>query len=151
MSSEENVFVTRLERVRDYQFRVKFDQPSIPQIITDEPEPLGRGAGPNPSRLLSAAVANCLSSSLIFCLSKARISVKDLEASAETVIRRNEEGRWRIGGLRVKIHPVISSEEVSKSKRCLELFEDFCIVTQSVRKGIDVKVEVEMDSSEMTG
>jgi hypothetical protein len=27
-------------------------------------------------------------------------------------------------------------------RRCLELFEDFCVVTQSVRRGIDAEVAV---------
>jgi hypothetical protein len=28
--------------------------------------------------------------------------------------------------------------------RCLEIFEDFCLVTQSVRAGVDVSVDVEI-------
>jgi uncharacterized OsmC-like protein len=145
MSSEENVFTTTLERVKDYQFKAKFDSPTIPEILTDEPKPLGGSAGPNPSRLLSAAVANCLSSSLIFCLNKARINVDDLNASVETVIRRNEKGRWRIAALKVRLHPFMNPEDLPRSKRCMEIFEDFCIVTESVRKGIPVDVEVEMN------
>ena len=31
----------------------------------------------------------------------------------------------------------------SRVERCLELFEDFCVVTQSVRNGIEVDVAVE--------
>ena len=115
----------------------------MPDLVTDEAEPLGKNAGPNPSRLLSAAVGNCLTSSLLFCLSKARVDVDDLKASVETVMRRNEKGRWRIAGLKVKLHPIIRAEDVSRSKRCLEGYEDFCIVTESVRKGIEVKVDVE--------
>jgi len=144
VSSGENVFVTKLERVRDYQFKVRFDSPSIPDVVTDEPEPLGKNAGPNPSRLLSAAVVNCLSSSLIFCLSRGHIEVGGLNASVQTVTRRNERGRWRIETLNVKLQPVIREDDVSKSKRCLELFEDFCVVTESARKGIKVNVDVEM-------
>jgi len=132
-----------LSRVKDYQFKVEFDLPGMPDLVTDEAEPLGKNAGPNPSRLLSAAVGNCLSSSLLFCLSKARVDVDDLKASVETVMRRNEKGRWRIAGLKVKLHPIIKAEDVSRSKRCLEVYEDFCIVTESVRKGIEVKVDVE--------
>jgi organic hydroperoxide reductase OsmC/OhrA len=126
---------------------VKFDLPGMPELLVDESEPLGKNAGPNPSRLLSAAVGSCLSSSLLFCLSKGRIAVDDLKTSVETVIRRNEKGRWRIAALKVKLHPVIREEDVSRSKRCLERFEDFCVVTESVRNGIEVNVDIEMGSS----
>ena len=148
MSSEQSVFTTRLDRVNDYQFKVRFDMPSIPELVTDESEPLGKNAGPNPSRLLSAAVGNCLSSSLIFCLNKGRIPLDDLKTSVETVARRNEKGRWRIAALNVKLSPIVRGEDVPRSKRCLELFQDFCIVTESVRKGIEVNVDVEMGSSD---
>jgi organic hydroperoxide reductase OsmC/OhrA len=151
LSSERSVFVTHLNRVRDYQFKVKFDLPGIPELLVDESEPLGKNAGPNPSRLLSAAVGDCLSSSLVFCLSKGRIAVNDLKTSVETVVQRNEKGRWRIAALKVKLHPVIREEDVPRSKRCLELFEDFCVVTESVRNGIDVNVDVEMGSSGSDG
>jgi uncharacterized OsmC-like protein len=152
VSSEQNVFTTKLERVKDYQFRVKFDLPGMHELRTDEPEPLGKNAGPNPSRLLSAAVGNCLSSSLVFCLTKGRISVNDLKTSVETVLRRNEKGRWRIAALNVKLHPVIQEDDKAKSKRCLELFEDFCIVTESVRKGIEVNVDLaSSDSASRSG
>ena len=132
-----------MSRVKDYQFKVEFDLPGMLDLVTDEAEPLGKNAGPNPSRLLSAAVGNCLSSSLLFCLSKARVDVEDLKASVETVMRRNEKGRWRIAGLKVRLRPIIRAEDVSRSKRCLEVYEDFCIVTESVRKGIEVKVDIE--------
>ncbi len=132
-----------MSRVKDYQFKVEFDLPGMPELVTDEAEPLGKNAGPNPSRMLSAAVGNCLSSSLLFCLSRAKVEVGDLKASVETVMQRNEKGRWRIAALKVKLHPIIKAEDVSRSKRCLEVYEDFCIVTESVRKGIEVKVDIE--------
>ena len=49
--------------------------------------------------------------------------------------------------MNVKLSPIIREEDVSRSKRCLELFEDFCVVTESVRKGIEVNVDVEIGSS----
>jgi uncharacterized OsmC-like protein len=142
LSAEQNIFITKLSRMKEYQFKVEFDSPGMPELMTDETEPVGQNAGPNPSRLLSAAVGNCLSSSLLFCLRKARVNVDDLEASVETVMRRNEKGRWRIASLKVKLHPAIKAEDIPRSKRCLEVFEDFCIVTASVRKGIEVNVDV---------
>ena len=145
MSSEPESFITLLERVEGYRFKVRFDSPKLPELFLDEP--VGKGSGPSASRLLSAAVGHCLSSSLLFCLAKARLNVKGMETTVETSFRRNEKGRLRIGLLKVQLHPSFAEEDVEKTKRCLELFEDFCIVTQSVRQGVPVTVDIETEGS----
>jgi organic hydroperoxide reductase OsmC/OhrA len=48
----------------------------------------------------------------------------------------------RIGKIEVEIDPQIKEVDKQQAQRCLELFEDFCVVTQSVREGIDVSVAV---------
>ena len=53
---------------RDYRFKVDFRLPAAPLIVADATPPLGEGAGPDSEKLLVAAVANCLSASLLFSL-----------------------------------------------------------------------------------
>lgn len=125
-----------------YEFSVDFEAEGVPDLLTDEPPPLGEGRGPNPARLLAAAVGNCLSASLKFCLEKSRIEVQELTTKVEGTIVRNEAGRLRIGGLRVQLEPGLDPGQVERAGRCLEIFEEFCIVGQSVRQGIDIDVEV---------
>ena len=126
-----------------FRFDVTFDDESWDPIVVDEPVPLGGGSGPNAARLLAAAVGNCLAASLLLCLEKARVELQHLEARVEGMMERNEQGRFRITGLSVTITPTVVGEPSKKYDRCLELFEDFCIVTQSVRQGIDVQVAVD--------
>ncbi len=133
---------TVLTREEGYRFRVRFDVTGMPELLTDEMPPIGEGAGPNPSRLLATAVANCLAASLLFCLQKARVSVEGLEAEVTTELTRNEAGRLRIGGMQVKIHPQWNAEAAAKAQRCLDIFESFCVVTESVRHGVPVSVEL---------
>ena len=136
-------FSLTLDRLERYRFDARFDDDAWPALRLDEPEPLGEGTGPNASRVLAAAIGNCLSASLVFCLEKARVPVGDVTARVEGHFTRNERGRMRIGGIKVTIQPRVDGIPRSRLARCMELFEDFCVVTQSVRDGIDVQVEVE--------
>ncbi|WP_455278559.1 OsmC family protein [[Eubacterium] cellulosolvens] len=147
MSTEKKVFTTKLSRISNYQFKANFDSPKDFEVLIDEPEPIGQGSAPNASRFLAAAVGNCLSASLLFCLGKAKIDLREFNTVVETVMHRNEKGRWRIASIKVKLKPQIEKSDIVKSKRCLDLFEDFCIVTQSVRKGINVDVDIDLAES----
>jgi uncharacterized OsmC-like protein len=133
---------TKLVLIEGYKFKAEFDTERIPDLIVDEPKPLGENSGPNPSRLLSVAVGHCLSSSLLFCLSKARINVKNLETTIKATHERNEEGRLRIRKLEVQMHLDVDENDKNRVARCLDIFENYCTVTQSVRKGLDVTVNV---------
>ena len=65
---ENPTFEVKLELLDNYKFAIDFGE--FGEIISDEPEPLGGGEGPNPSRLLAAATANCLAASLMFAIRK---------------------------------------------------------------------------------
>jgi len=135
-------FAISLQLLDGYAFRIEFDDEHQQPLTTDEPSPLGEDRGPSPSRLLAAAVANCLAASLLHCLRRARVPVAGLEASAVTTLGRNERGRLRIERIAVLLDPRIAPEHIDRLSRCGTLFEDFCIVTESVRQGIDVRVSV---------
>ena len=139
--SENGEFRYTIEHVDGYEFRVKFDWDTADDIVLDEPKPLGEEKGPNASRLIGAAVANCMSASLLFCLQKAKVEVKGLRAVIHGRMKRNERKRLRLGGFRVTIE-LDADADPSKLTRCLNLFEDYCVVTESVRNGIPVDVEV---------
>lgn len=138
----EGTFEVTLSRDESFEFDVDFGDGSGTTLRMDEPEPLGDGAGPNAARVVAAAVGNCLSASLLFCLSKAHIDVADVKTTVTGSIVRNEQGRMRLGSLDVRIDPDVGDVPPEKLKRCLEIFEDFCVVTAAVRDGLDVKVEV---------
>lgn len=141
--SEHPTFALTLDQRQDFQFDVTFDNESWPVLSLDEPTPLGDDTGPNASRILGAAIGNCLAASLLFCLQKSRVPVKGMKAEVRGEIRRNEKGRLRIGSVKVVLRPTLDDVPPERMSRCLDLFEDFCVVTQSVREGLDVDVSVE--------
>jgi organic hydroperoxide reductase OsmC/OhrA len=135
-------FAVTIEQEQDFEFKVRFDQPQFPEWLLDEPAPLGRDAGPNAARVLAAAIGNCLSASLLFCARKAKVNTGPIRTKVRATIVRNERGRLRIGKVDVAIGLDISEAEKAKAMRCRGLFEDYCLVTESVRHGIDVQVSV---------
>lgn len=136
-------FTVELEQLEGFEFRVRFDSPAATELNLDEPPPLGEGKGPNAARLVAAAVGNCLAASLVFCLrNKFKEHPGPVRATAVGRLERNAQGRYRIGGIDVSIALAQGAEPMKHLERCLEQFEDFCIVTESVRRGIPVSVKV---------
>jgi organic hydroperoxide reductase OsmC/OhrA len=135
-------FVLEIEQVDEYEFKVRFDKEQYAELKMDEPPPLGKDAAPSPSKMLAAAVGDCLSASLLFCLRKARVPVGPIKTRVHATVDRNERGRLRIQRLEVEIDPNIPEEAREQARRCIALFEDFCTVTQSVREGIDIQARV---------
>ncbi len=141
--AERDASFVHLDLREGYRFVV--DMGGDQTLTMDEPPPLGEGAGPNASTVLGAAVGNCLSASLVYCLRRAHLEVESLETEVVVTPVRDERGRLRIGSIKVRLHPVLAGDSPGRVGRCLELFEDFCVVTESVRHGIAVDVAVDVD------
>lgn len=142
MAEPVSEFKISIDQVADYEFRVNFGKEAIPDLLVDEGPPLGKDAGPNPSRLLAAAIGSCLNASLLFCARKGRVDVKKIHSEVKVQTVRNEARRLRIGKIEVSIDPEIAEEDKARADRCVGLFEDFCTVTESIRGGIPVEVSV---------
>jgi organic hydroperoxide reductase OsmC/OhrA len=44
--------------------------------------------------------------------------------------------------MKVRLLAKWTEETAAKAQRCLQIFEDFCVVTQAVRQGVSVEVQV---------
>jgi organic hydroperoxide reductase OsmC/OhrA len=141
--SEERTHHVTVSLARNYEFVAEFPDVAAPAaVLFDEPAPLGGGRAPNAAAMLGAAVGNCLAASLAFCLRKSRVDVDGLTAHITTRVAKNDQGKFRISGIDVELAPEFDAANQAKFDRCEHLFEDFCIVTQSVRQGIPVNVTV---------
>jgi uncharacterized OsmC-like protein len=143
LDDDRPVFTLNLEWIDHLSFKVRWDLPDAPDVLMDEPPELGgSGEGPNATRMVVAGVANCLAASLLFCLQKSKVDMKGYSIRAHGEVTRNENGRLRLS--RIRIEPLVrmGTEDTKRLSRCLELFEDYCIVTESIRKGIPVDLQV---------
>jgi uncharacterized OsmC-like protein len=126
---------------QNYQFLVDFGE-AMPGLLADEPAPLGKGEGPSPTHMLLAAVANCLSASLLFALQKFRQDAGGITTTATCIVDRNDSNRLRILQIDVTIQLGKDGSQLTHLDRILGQFENFCTVTQSVQTGIPVKISV---------
>lgn len=130
-----------LRQDRDFRFAIHFAE-DTPPFYGDEPPPLGAGTGPSPSQLLAAAVGNCLSASLLFALRKYKQSPEPLRSEAVAVVDRNPENRLRVERIRVRLQLGVPRANLQHLDRALAQFEEFCTVSQSVKRGIPIDIEV---------
>ena len=135
-----------LELVGTFAQRVNFGVAGAGTLTIDEPQPLGENSGPSPTRVLAAALASCLGASLLFCLKRARVDVLCLHTHASVSLKRNDRKRLRIDAITVQLHPIVPLNQQPRMARCIEVFEDFCVVTASVRPAITVHVSVHTET-----
>ncbi|TET75565.1 MAG: OsmC family peroxiredoxin [Candidatus Heimdallarchaeota archaeon] len=129
----------------NYKFEVDFGKSAIPDLLLDESEeiPGGEGLGPTASMLLAAAVGNCLSASLIFCVTKKKLAVTNLKTKVKFTRKRNEDGFWRISKIDVNLEPEVESKEAAQYIKCVDIFRNYCIVSGSIKAGIPINVTVD--------
>ena len=140
--TDEHRFSLEIKNLDEFAFETDFGLDGQHAFLMDEPEPVGRGRGPNAARLLAAAVGKCLSASLVFCLKKAKYPLKELRTFVDTSLSRNELGKMRVSKIVVHIQLELDGIDVSKARRCLSLFEDYCIVSATVKMAIPIQVIV---------
>ncbi|MFW9879020.1 MAG: OsmC family protein [Candidatus Thorarchaeota archaeon] len=99
--------------------------------------------GPSPAKLLALSVLGCLSASFSFCIQKKNYSLSGFEGKAEVKIARNEKGFWRVKNIDIELNPKIDTPEMRRrADQCRKFFEQYCIISESLRTGFDVNVSL---------
>lgn len=132
-----------LELERDMIFRCDMNVMKVKECYIDETNEEIDSWGPNPVKLLASAILGCLSASFIFCLQKKNLTINEFKGEAEAVIARNDQGLVRVKEINVSLIPRSTDLEILKRiEQCKKIFERYCTVTESVRAGILVNLEI---------
>lgn len=137
----EKTIQIELAQRHDYRFDVQFGG-DAPVLTTAEPAPLGTGLGPSPVQLLSAAVGNCLSDSLLFALRKFKQAPEPIRCQITSEVGRNADNRLRVLKMTAVMTLGVPAAQLEHLDRVLESFEQYCTVTQSVGQGIPIELQV---------
>jgi uncharacterized OsmC-like protein len=141
----ERRFAVRLTHQSNYQFLSQASEDGRLHggpYLSDEPDPVGDAAAPSTPALLGSALGHCLSASLLETLKHSHIDVLGCETQAVAVVKPNAEGNPRIDRVEVTIRPLIA-ERNPRMQRCEDVFENYCTVTSSVKRGVEVRVKVD--------
>jgi organic hydroperoxide reductase OsmC/OhrA len=141
----ERRFAAHLEHQGRYRFVSQASEDGVPHgapYASDEPDPVGDNSGPSTPALLGSALGHCLSAALLEALRHAHVDVSGCETDAVAVVIPNEQGLPRIDHVAVTIRPRIP-ERSHKADHCADIFQNYCTVTQSVKRGVDVRVHVD--------
>ena len=137
----EKAIRVELSQRNDYRFDIAFGD-DVPLLTSDEPAPLGTGLGPSPVQMLCAAVGNCLSDSLLFAFRKFKQEPEPIQCTVTAEVGRNADNRLRVLNMTARIQMGVAASALEQVDHVLAQFEEFCTVTQSVRQGIPISVEV---------
>ncbi len=137
----EKTIQIELTQRHDYRFDVQFGG-EVPVLTTDEPAPLGTGQGPSPVQMLSAAVGNCLSDSLLFALRKFKQAPEPIRTQVQAEVGRNADNRLRVLKITATLTLGVPAARLEHLDRVLDTFEQYCTVTQSVGQGIAIELQV---------
>jgi uncharacterized OsmC-like protein len=137
----EKTITVELRQRSNYQFDIEFSE-GMPQLMSDEPAPLGEGKGPSPVQMLAASIGNCLSDSLFFALAKFKQKPEPIHTTVNALVGRNAEGRMRVLNIKAKLRLGVKASQLDHLDRVLEQFQEFCTVTQSVGQGIPIHILV---------
>jgi uncharacterized OsmC-like protein len=138
--SDDRIAVT-LQQQEGFRFLAQYAN-DTPDLITDEPAPLGTGQGPSPAQLLVTALANCLSDSLVFALGKFRQPNDGIRTEAVGHLGRNADNLLRVLSVDVTLHLGHPAAAFQRLDRILDQFERFCTVSQSVIAALPIQLRV---------
>ncbi len=134
-----------LKQEEEMIFKCDLGQLKIQNLYIDEKHKQEtERIGPSPAKLLALSVLGCLAASFTFCLQKKDFTLSNLEGKAEVTIARNDKGFWRVKKIDIIIIPKVGDPKMRKRvDQCRKFFEQYCIISESVRNGIDLNVNLE--------
>lgn len=123
------------------------------EVVFDEPEPRGKDEYPSPVTYMFASLVGCQLSVLSWCLKKANVDEFHITADAESTKRMEavadempDRTGKRIEHIDIDITLEVPEEFESRAQRCLEVYDQGCVVGQSFRAGIDYTPRTQLET-----
>ena len=114
------------------------------EMKVDEPESFhGTDLGPSSVEYLLIGIGGCLATTFAYCLQKRSVDITKLDIIVDGKLAHVEpKKRLRLVNVDVTIRYLPQKNtSLKKINMCIEEFEEFCIVSQSIQNGFPINVE----------
>ncbi len=115
----------------------------------DEPESFhGADTGPSAAEYLGVSIGGCLGTSFAYCAKHVDLELDAIKVTVDVEVHHEENGSGGKGPLRItgiKAGMVVTlhdNDDADVLDLCIESFKKYCVVTQSVMKGVPVDVKI---------
>lgn len=133
-----------------HQLNFKAELDGLHKAEIDELEPHGTDLAPNPADYLLLAVGGCLASAFMFSVSKFDVNLKKMHAKVRGKYTRvNEHVRIERVDVILEVDPSTEKDLKEIKEWCIGVFRNFCVVSESIRKGLPIRVTMKIGKSEI--
>lgn len=116
----------------------------FPEIWIDEPPQFhGSDRGISSVEFMLVAISGCLGSSIAYCFRNLQVEMEGCEIEVNGKMTHPNGLPLRIVGVSARIDVTLApGQDAEHVALCVEKFKQYCVVTQSVVRGIPADIEV---------
>ena len=129
----------KLKLIGENDYRLIFDHDALTDIdveLSKIPEDRRFGVARS---LLAASATYCMSGAINYMLRARGVDVTGISAASSVKMGKDDKGKSFVEGLDLEIHVDVPDESKDVLDHCISILKDGCLVTKSLKKGIQVK------------
>jgi uncharacterized OsmC-like protein len=112
------------------------------QIVYDTPKTYaGRGEGICPDEIFVSAVLGCLNNTFLDFQRRFEMQLVSFKLNGKATVFFDGEG-YKITGFNVSGEVIVGEDELETGRRCVELMQQFCHLTRTIKDSIPFEYKV---------
>lgn len=117
-------------------------------VLIDEPLSFkGNDRGPSPVEYILIGIGSCLGASFIHCCKINNFEIKKLNIVVDgKMTHRKPYNHLELAYVNVELNIIHFEEKTNeKFEKCLEIFREYCVVSNSLIRGLPINVNIKQD------
>ena len=94
--------------------------------------------------LFTASALYCMAGSVNYMLRARKVAIKDIKGTASIKMGKNEKNQDLVESMTLNIDVDIPENNRPELDRCIKYFENGCLITRGLKKGIEVNNKIQL-------